>query len=219
MSSKKRGIDFEKSLGAVTHSVSELKKKEGKTVRNVTLERSYATTSGDLWDAVTNSERLERFFAPVSGELKLGGRYQIEGNANGTITECVPPKFFAATWEFAGAVSWIEVRIAPEGDARSWLTLTHICPIDEHWEKFGPGAVGVGWDLALLGLDAYISDKAFDRSDGEALMVSDEGKAFMVDASEDWGRAAVAAGENPAQAEAAAKRTTAFFTGGESQEG
>src|SRR5690625_2272869 len=102
------GIDFEKSLGAVTHTVSELTKKDGKPVRNITLERSYSTTSNYLLDAVTNPERLERFFAPVSGELELNGQYQIKGNANGTITECVPPEFFAATWEFGGEVSWIE---------------------------------------------------------------------------------------------------------------
>jgi uncharacterized protein YndB with AHSA1/START domain len=218
MSSNKMGFDFEKSLGAVTRTVSDLKK-DGNPARNVTLERSYATTSDDLWDAVTSPERLERFFAPVRGELKLGGRFQIEGNADGKITECVPPKFFAATWEFAGELSWIEVRIAPEGDERSRLALSHICPVNDHWEKYGPGAVGVGWDLSLLGLAAHLSDKAFDRSEGQALMVSDEGKAFMVGASEDWGRAAVAAGENSVQAEAAAKRTTAFYTGEESQEG
>lgn len=213
------GIDFEASLGAFTRTVSEEFQKEGKPVRNVMLERSYATTSEDLWDAVTNPERLERFFSPVSGELKLGGRYKIEGNADGTITECVPPKYFAATWEFGGEVSWIEVRIATDGEGRSRLALSHICPIDDHWKKYGPGAAGVGWDLSLLGLEAHLSDRAFDRSDGQALMISDEGKGYMDDASEDWGRAAIAAGENPVKAEAAAKRTTAFYTGEESEEG
>lgn len=218
MSSNKLGIDFEKSLGAVTRTVSEELEKEGRTVRKVTLERSYATSPEDLWDAVTNSERLERFFAPVSGELSLGGRFQIEGNADGTITECVPPKFFAATWEFGGGLSWIEVRIAPDGNERARIALSHICPIDGHWEKFGAGACGVGWDLSLLGLEGYLSNKSFDRSGGHAFMVSDEGKAFMAAASEDWGRAAAAGGEDPAQAEAAAKRTTAFYTGEQSME-
>ena len=38
MSSNKIGIDFEKSLGAVTRTVSELFQKEGKPVRNVSLK-------------------------------------------------------------------------------------------------------------------------------------------------------------------------------------
>lgn len=218
MSANHIGIDVEKSLGEVTRTVSKLLQKEGKQVRNVMLERSYNTTADDLWDVVTNPERLERFFAPVTGELKLGGRYQIEGNAEGTITECVPLKCFAATWEFGDDLSWIEIRIAPDGDTRSRLTLTHTCPINAHWEKFGSGAVGIGWDLTLVGLNAYLSDNTFDRSAGHAFMISNEGKAFMIGASEAWGRAAVAAGEIPAQAEAATKRTTAFYTGEESQE-
>ena len=125
---------------------------------------------------MTNPERLVRFFAPVNGEFKLGGRYQIEGNAEGTITECDPPKFFAATWEFGGELSWIKVRIDPDGDARSRLTLTHICPIDDHWEKYGPGAGDVEWDLTLLGLEAHLSNKAFDRDAGHAFMTSDEAR-------------------------------------------
>ena len=46
---------------------------------------------------------------------------------------------------------------------------------------------------------------------GEALLATEEGKAFMIGSSEDWGQAAIAAGEEPGQAEVAAKRTTAFF--------
>jgi uncharacterized protein YndB with AHSA1/START domain len=210
-------LDLGPHLGAVTRTVSALER-EGKPARNVTLERSYDTTTEDLWDAVTNPERLPRWFLPISGDLKLGGRYQLEGNAGGTITECVPPVFFAATWEFGGGMSWVEVRIAPEGDARSRLTLSHICAVDDHWQKYGPGAAGVGWDLGLLGLAVHLSGPGADRMNEDAFMASG-GKAVIAGASEDWRRAAVAGGENPAQAEAAAKRTTAFYTGEESQEG
>ncbi|MBD2844828.1 SRPBCC family protein [Paenibacillus sp. IB182496] len=207
-------IDFEKSLGAVTRTVSEEQQREGKPVRRVTLERTYATTANDLWDVVTNPERLKRFFAPVTGELKLGGRFQIEGNAAGTVTTCEPTQYFAATWEFAGDVSWIEVRIAPEGEARCRIALSHICPINAHWAQFGPGATGVGWDLSLLGLGAYLADTAFEPSEGQAMLMSEAGMAFIVGACQQWGQAAAAAGEPAEQAEAAAARTTAFYTGG-----
>lgn len=219
MTNPNMGIDLQKSLGLAARSVSEELEKEGRRVRKVTLERTYATNVEDLWDAVTNRERLARFFAPVSGELQLGGRYQVEGNAGGTITECIPLKGFAATWEFGGGRSWIEVRFSPAGEDRARLTLTHYCPVDDHWEKFGPGAVGIGWDLALVGLEAHFTIEGFDREAGETLMLSDEGKRFMIDASEDWGRAALAGGEAPAQAQAAARRTAAFYTGEEVQEG
>lgn len=218
---KRLGIDIEKSLGAVTRKVTE-SEKDRMPVRYVTLERSYTTTSDDLWDAVTNPERLARFFSTVSGQLELGGRYQIEGDADGTITACKSPTFFAATWEFQGTLSWIEVRVTPEGETQARLTLSHISPFDEegkaYWDEYGPGAGGVGWDLTLIGLEAHLSDKAFELSDGEAFMASDDGKTFIVSASEDWYRAAVEAGDNPQQAETAAKRTAALFSGEEPQE-
>ena len=81
------------------------------------------------------------------------------------------------------------------------------------------GAVGVGWELGLCGLAAHLLDASSDRIDEDALTASIEGKAFIANISEDWRRAAVAAGENPARAEAAARLTTAFYTGEEPGEG
>ncbi|MEX0903924.1 MAG: SRPBCC family protein [Pseudohongiellaceae bacterium] len=202
--------DFTAYLGAVTRTVAELER-EGKPARKVTLERMYDTTPDDLWDAVTNPERLPRWFLAVSGDLRPGGHYQLKGNAGGTITECVPPRLLSATWEHGGGVSWIEVRVAAAGESQSRLTLSHICPVDDHWKKYGPGAVGVGWDLALLGLVLYLLDGA-DPLDEEAFSASTEGKTYIISASEDWQRAAVASGDDAAQAEVAAKRTTAFYT-------
>jgi uncharacterized protein YndB with AHSA1/START domain len=205
-------IDFPAYLGAVTRSVSELEY-EGKPARAVRLTRTYETSVEDLWDALTNGERLPRWFLPVSGDLTLGGRYQLEGNAGGTIKACDSPHFLFLTWEFSGGVSWVEVRIGAEGHERSRLTLTHIAPVDEHWAKYGPGAVGVGWDLGLLGLSLHIAGGGAERLDEAELAASPEGKAFITGSSEDWGRASIAAGTDPEQATTSAKLTTAFYTG------
>lgn len=204
-------FDFTAYLGAVTRTVTE-HERAGSPARSVTLERTYDTTPDDLWDAITNPERLTRWFLPISGDLKPGGHYQLEGNAGGTITDCQPPRLLTATWEFGGGVSWIDVRIAPLGEAQASLKLSHLCPVDEHWEKYGPGAAGVGWDLGLLGLVLHLLQGA-EPFDEEAFAASAEGKAYITGACEDWGRAAVAAGEDAAQAETAAKRTAAFYTG------
>jgi hypothetical protein len=210
-------IDFEAHLQATARTVTVLER-EGRPARGVTLERTYETTAEDLWDAATNPERLPRWFLPVSGDLRPGGRYELEGNASGTITECIPPRWLSVTWEFGSEVSWVEVRITPEGDARSRLTLCHVCPVDDHyWPAYGPGAAGVGWDLGLIGLDVHLSGS--ERIDEAELAASAEGRAFIAGLSQDWGRAAVAAGEEPVQAEAAAHRTTAFYTGDEAHEG
>lgn len=205
-------FDSTKHLGVVTRTVTELTR-DGKAARSVTLERTYDTTPNDLWDAVTSPDRLPRWFSPVSGDLRQGGRFQVEGNAAGTITECEPPRFLATTWEFGGGVSWLEVSIHQEaGGAR--LTLSHICPIDDHWRKYGPSAVGIGWDLGLLALDLHLSgEHGPDRFDEEAFVATPEGKAAMVGLSESWRDAAIASGDDPIPAEQAAKATAAFFTG------
>ncbi len=205
-------FDLETHLGAVKRSVS-VSKRDGEPVRTVTLTRTYDTPIEDLWDATTNSKRLPRWFAPVSGDLKPGGRFQIKGNAEGRIERCDPPSRLVLTWEYGGEVSWLEVHLEEESGARSRLTLTHIVPVDDHWRKYGPGATGVGWDLALLGLAHYVSDPEAAPWDEDAFSTSSDGKKFITQSSDFWGQAAIAAGESPDQARAAAQDTAAFFTG------
>ena len=205
-------FDVESHLGAVERTVSSLER-DGQPARAVTLARSYATTVEDLWDAVTNGERIPRWFLPISGELAPGGRYQLEGNAGGTITACEPRSHFALTWEFGDNVSWVAVRVSDEGAGRARLTLTHTAHLSEHWGEYGPGAVGVGWELGLLGLAIHLAQPNEPKPDEAAFATSPDGKAFITGSSEAWGQAAVAAGTDPEAAGAAARRTTAFYTG------
>lgn len=199
-------------LGAVERTVSSLER-EGKPARAVTVARGYKTTVEDVWDAVTSGERLPRWFLPVNGELKLGGRYQLEGNAGGLITACERPSYLALTWEFAGDVSWVEVRIKDDGAGQARLTLTHTAHLSEHWNEYGPGAAGVGWELGLMGLALHIAQPSAPRPDEAALLGSPAGKALLAGSSERWGQAAIVAGAEADAALAAASRTTAFYTG------
>ena len=205
-------FDVETHLGAVERSVSSLER-EGQPAHAVTLARSLATTVEDLWDAVTSGERVPRWFLPISGELQPGGRYQLEGNAGGTITACEPPSHFALTWEFGGDVSWVEVRVADAGDGAARLTLTHTQRLSDHWDRYGPGATGVGWEMGLLGLALHIAQPDAPKPDEAAFAASADGKALITGSSEGWEQAAVAAGTDPEAAHAAATRTTAAYTG------
>jgi uncharacterized protein YndB with AHSA1/START domain len=188
---------------------------EAGQARVVTVSRSYPATLADLWDACTSPERLPRWFLPVSGDLKEGGRYQLEGNAGGTITRCDPPHGFDATWEFGGDVSWIELRLTAEGDGQTRFRLDHIARVDdERWDQFGPGAVGVGWDSGLIGLYLHLTTgQPVDPAAMAAWSTSAAGRQFLAASSEAWYEASVAAGTDPAAARAAADRTTAFYTG------
>src|SRR4051812_7405435 len=186
-------IDVVRVLGLVTRSVRNFEK-DGKAASAVTLTRLYETSVDDLWDAVTSPQRIPRWFLPVEGDLRLGGKYQLKGNAGGTITACDPPRQFAATWEFGGGVSWIEVRVAADlGKAR--LTLEHTAIIEDHWNQFGPGAVGIGWDLAVMGLGQYLATGAsMDHAVAEAWMGSPNGKDYMTQSGELWRAAHVGSG-------------------------
>jgi hypothetical protein len=207
-------FDIAREVGATTRTVVDLEH-EGQPAKAVIAARTYDTTLEDLWDAITNGDRLPRWFLPISGDLRLGGRYQLKGNAGGTITRCEPPRHLGVTWEFGGDVTWLNVTLSEDAKGAR-LELQHIArPGGEHWEKFGPGAVGIGWDLGLIGLGRHISPKAtVDHAAAEAWAASPEGKDFMRKSGDDWGRAAIAGGASPEIALAQAARTVAFYTGG-----
>ena len=210
------GLNVESHLGAVERSVSYLDR-DGQPASAVTLTRSYETTVEDLWDAVTNGERIPRWYLPISGDLKLGGRYQLEGNAGGAITTCDRPSHLAITWEYAGDVSWVDVHVAADRTGRARLTLTHTAHLSPFWDQYGPGAAGVGWEQSFLGLALHLSHPNDPKMDEAAFAASPDGKAFITGSSDGWEQAAIASGTDPAAARAAAAQTTAFYTGGSAQ--
>lgn len=204
-------IDVDHQINAVRRHVGTRTLEAGEA-RTVTVNQTYDATIDDVWDACTNPERIPRWFAPVSGELRLGGRYQIEGNAGGTIEQCDPPRGFAATWEFGGGMSWIELRLTavPEGTR---FELEHIVHADAHWDEFGPGAVGVGWDMGLMGLASHLaSGAAVAPDEGATWLASADGARFMTSSSERW-RQAHAAADGEEAARGPAERTAAAYTG------
>ena len=187
--------------------------RDGRPSRTVALSRTYATSVDDSWNAVTSAERIARWFLPVSGELVLGGRYQLEGNAGGTITACEPPSHLALTWEFAGDVSWVEVDVADAGARRARLMLTHVFHHSPHYAEYGPGATGIGWELGLMGLAIHLEHPEEPMFDEAELVASPEGKAFISGSSNGWAQAAIENGENADAARAAAERSAAFYGG------
>lgn len=134
-------IDAAKVLGLVTRQVRHFDK-DGKPASAVVLARAYDTSVEDLWEAVTSKERVPRWFLPLEGDLKLGGRYQLIGNAGGTITACTPPHHFAATWEFGGGTSWIDVTVADARD--SVLEFDAVKRHKDALKNKAPGTVDLG---------------------------------------------------------------------------
>jgi uncharacterized protein YndB with AHSA1/START domain len=176
----------------------------------VDLRRVYGAPVQDVWDACTNPDRIPRWFLPISGDLRLGGRFQLEGNAGGEITECEPPRRLTVAWEFGGDASILTLDLAPTHDAATELRLRHAVGDDGHWATYGPGAVGVGWDLAFLGLTLYLRTDASVK-DPQAIASSPEGQAFIRRSAADWAAAHAASGAVAAIANEAAVRTSAAY--------
>jgi uncharacterized protein YndB with AHSA1/START domain len=207
-------IDVATLIGAATREV-EHTRRDGADVREVRATRDFDTTVEDLWEAITDPERLPRWFLPVTGELHVGGRFQLQGQAGGEILTCDAPTHLAVTWEFGEQVSWLDVRLSPAPDGGTRLELSHTVPVDAHWEQFGPGAVGVGWDLALMGLVLHLaSGEAVDPAAVAAWQASPEGLDLMRGSTAAWCDAHVEAGAPAAEAEGMRDRTLAAYTGG-----
>jgi hypothetical protein len=187
--------------------------RDGAPTKIAIARRTYPTDQADLWDALTSADRLPRWFLPISGDLQVGGRYQLEANAGGLVERCKEPDSFAVTWEFGGLVSWLEVSLSPDGDGTS-LELVHEAHVDPYlWGQFGPGAVGVGWDLGLLGLGLHVESGApVDPAEAAAFPVSPQGVAFVERAAAGWADAAVRDGDEAAAAHEAAARTVVMYT-------
>ena len=185
---------------------------EGHTV---TLSRTYRAAIDDVWDALTDPKRIGRWFLPISGDYRLGGRYQFEGNAGGEILECERPQRLKVSWVYMDTgnpadVSEVELRLTPDGAEATTLELVHTAIVpDEMWDQYGPGAVGVGWEGGLLGLELHLSGGSVD--DPVAWQVGSEGRDFNTRSSIAWGEASRAAGVDEPTVARNVEQTTAFY--------
>ena len=80
----------------------------------------------------------------------------------------------------------MEVHCSDDGAGGARLTLTHTQQVSEHWDEYGPGAVGGGWELGLLGLAIHLAQPAAPMPDPVAFAVSPDGRAFISGSSEGW---------------------------------
>lgn len=195
-------------LGAVDRALSTTTR-DGQELRVLVVTRTFDAPPDEVWDALTTAERIDRWLMPVSGDLRLGGRFQLEGNAGGEVLACEPPERLSITWEYDG-MSWVDATLTPEGD-RTMLRLEHSAPVPpEMWEQFGPGAVGIGWEMMLMGLGEHLAAPEWRRPETPEEMP--DLSSFMAGSSAAWGDADAAFGTDPEQARAAAARCLAAYT-------
>ncbi|WP_167481578.1 MULTISPECIES: SRPBCC domain-containing protein [Amycolatopsis] len=182
----------------------------------VELRRRYDAEIDDVWDAITNPERLRRWLRPVTGDLRLGGKYELAGGEHGEILRCEPPRLLKVSWLYGpDAEAWpgtseVEVRLAPGPAGDTEFELIHAAVVGEpSFPTYGPGAGGVGWDLALLTLARLLADGG--SADHEEFEKSPEGREFSRRSAAAWGEAQLAAGGDPEHVAAAVEATTKFY--------
>lgn len=178
-------INIPGEIGAIGREVAHLPADEEATERvSVSLRRTYDAPIEDVWDAVTDPERMQRWFMPLSGELRVGGTFQLEGNAGGTILACEPPRLLRVT--FGGPTSIVELRLTESDDA-TLLELHHNVPIEIAQSGAGALWVGPGWDGAFMGLGLYLAGDVID--DPVAAASSPEVQAFSEQSVHAWAAA------------------------------
>jgi uncharacterized protein YndB with AHSA1/START domain len=185
--------------------------------RTVALRRTFDAPIDDVWSACTEPERMARWFMPVTGDLRVGGHYQLEGNAGGEILVCEPPHRLKVTWIFGEVepddLSEVEVLLSPVDGGGTLLELEHRATVDpDFWNRFGPGAVGIGWDLSMYGLAGYVAGTFVRDGSEEEMLATPEGRAFVERSGEAWRLAHEVSGADPDFAKSAAENTIEAYT-------
>jgi hypothetical protein len=105
------------------------------------------------------------------------------------------------TWELGEHTTLLTVTVQEAEDGAE-IVLRHAVGDDEHWAAFGPGAVGVGWDLSLRALAGELEEPAgFVEPD----------VTFVRACAQEWGAAHAASGADAMAAAEAAVRTSLSY--------
>ncbi|PSL00230.1 uncharacterized protein YndB with AHSA1/START domain [Murinocardiopsis flavida] len=157
-------------LNAVSREIGDMPVSAG-AGRSMLLRRIFDAPVDEVWRACTDPDRIGRWLAPVAGDLRPGGTFQIEGDAGGEILRCEEPRVLKVTWVLGeGMPSEVEVRLSEGADGATAFELENASPaetVDQIVRKYGPvGPVGIGggWDLTLLALDRYLRGEEFDAA-------------------------------------------------------
>lgn len=175
----------------------------------VILRRRYDHSADKVWAACTAPEHLKEWFLAVSGDLKLGGKFQLEGNAGGDILECDAPNALRITWVYGDHTPQkLSLRLEKDGDG-SVLELRHIDPGDAIVDL--AFAVGPGWDAPVIAVGKYLDGNMPERS---WWMESPEAIQMITGSIRAWQAALTKSGVADQEAiDKAAAASLGFYTG------
>lgn len=144
------------STTAGSHLKGSLRVMDGKAV--VRMEDRYATDIDDLWSALTDPGRLERWIAHVEGDLLLGGTIRASFTSGwegpGRVDVCeVPRRLLVTMSPGQDDETVIEAVLTADHDQTLLVIEERGLPID------AAAAHGAGWQAHVEDLAAHVSGR------------------------------------------------------------
>jgi uncharacterized protein YndB with AHSA1/START domain len=123
----------------------------------VRMKSRYETDIDDLWSALTDPQRLARWYGKVDGDLRVGGEFTATvfgsgWDGRGRIDVCVPPRKLEVTmWEEQGAEHVSTAELVTDGDHATLVLEVRGVPLDVVY------AYGAGWQAHVENLGAHLA--------------------------------------------------------------
>jgi uncharacterized protein YndB with AHSA1/START domain len=122
----------------------------------VRMKSRYETDIDDLWSAITDPQRVARWYGKVKGDLHEGGRFTATAfgsgwEGRGRIDMCLPPRKLEVTmWEEEGAEFVLAAELVADGGDTVLVIERRGIPLDKLY------AYGAGWQTHVEDLAAYL---------------------------------------------------------------
>jgi len=122
------------------------------------MEEVYDTPAADLWSAVTEPDRLARWVAEVTGDLRVGGEFHARFTSGwdgpGRVDVCEPPRRLLATMSpGTDDETVIEATLADERGRTRLVIEERGIPLGEI------AAHGAGWQAHVEDLAAHLAGR------------------------------------------------------------
>jgi len=162
------------STSPPTRILGSLRSADGKGA--VRIEDRFDTEIGDLWSAITDPDRIARWYGRVEGDLRLGGEFRLyvedaDSDHDGRVEECEPPRRLRVTtretdqsYQRGQGVppydSVLEATLSAAGDQTVLVIEVRGMPLE------AVAYYGAGWQIHAENLAAYLAGR--QRGDTEA---------------------------------------------------
>lgn len=126
----------------------------------ITIEQHFETGIDELWSALTERERLARWYGKIEGELRVGVEfrarvYASEWEGFGRIEECEPPRRFRIVSKDPDEPNeeTMEVELRGDGGQTTLVVVQSNLPLELLW------AYGAGLQIHVEDLAAHIAGR------------------------------------------------------------